>query len=96
MILSWENSRAEFVPLLKFPVELRLIIYTTEYQRYRDQGHQVGAGFAGAGRPRLRLRPGGAAQVVEPILDRPDGEPREPLSDPFTPNGFGMTQSVPD
>lgn len=29
MIASWENSWAEFVPFLEFPVELRQIVYTT-------------------------------------------------------------------
>ena len=29
MISSWENSWAEFVPFLEFPVELRKIVYTT-------------------------------------------------------------------
>jgi putative transposase len=29
MIASWENSWAEFVPFLEFPVELRRIVYTT-------------------------------------------------------------------
>ena len=29
MIGSWENSWAEFVPFLEFPVELRKIVYTT-------------------------------------------------------------------
>ena len=29
MIRSWENSWAEFVPFLEFPVELRKIVYTT-------------------------------------------------------------------
>jgi putative transposase len=29
MIQSWENSWAEFVPFLEFPVELRQIVYTT-------------------------------------------------------------------
>jgi putative transposase len=29
MVSSWENSWAEFVPFLEFPVELRKIVYTT-------------------------------------------------------------------
>lgn len=29
MISSWENSWAEFVPFLEFPIELRKIVYTT-------------------------------------------------------------------
>src|SRR5436190_15929514 len=30
MISSWENSWAEFVPFLEFPIELRKIVYTTD------------------------------------------------------------------
>ena len=30
MISSWENTWAEFVPFLEFPVELRKIVYTTD------------------------------------------------------------------
>src|SRR5207237_10137578 len=29
MVSSWENSWAEFVPFLEFPIELRKIVYTT-------------------------------------------------------------------
>ena len=30
MVSSWENSWAEFVPFLEFPIELRTIVYTTD------------------------------------------------------------------
>jgi len=29
MIRSWENSSEEFVPFLKFPADLRRVVYTT-------------------------------------------------------------------
>src|SRR5438105_11386142 len=47
MVSSWENSWAEFVPFLEFPVELRKIVYTTNAieslnAKFRSEERRVG------------------------------------------------------